>query len=610
MSRMCGHRVAILALLVLAYAVTASAQVTAGDASMNLNGSISTGYSGSFGNAGPSSHGIGFGGVADLSGFYHSSQFLTFDVSPFYNQSRNNSSYRSITDSTGLTARFNIFGGSKYPGYVNYSDVYNSEGTFFLPGTADFKTNGNSRSFGVGWSGRPTDTFSFSAGYQNSSNNSSVYGTNNRIQSHFHSLFATSTYTLDGFRLTGGIRHSNGNYSFPENLAGQTSQTSRVDTTTYNFSLSRGFARYATSTWSNFSRNTTGYDAMGTKDSATNDVLTGGVTLKPAKKLSLSATADYDDNLAATVYQAENSAGIAPLVLPPEKSHSWGVYGHAQYSPAEHFSLTGDVTHRQQLFLGTSFGATAYSGGMNYGHELFGGNFTGGAVVTRSELGISGGSLVALWSRAMYSRRIGPWNVNGSFGYSRHVETLLIGYTSSGYSYSTSVSRRFGKLSWSGTAGGSKSLFAQGDGTTTLTQTYSTSLAYQWFAVGGGYSKSSGLGLYTPQGIATPPTVPPTILPSPVLYGGRTYSVSVAATPVGGLIFSGSFVTTRSNTESELLSSNNRIQQANVYLQYRFRKVFFTAGYSRLLQGFSASTLAPAVVSAYYFGISRWFKVF
>ena len=53
-----------------------------------------------------------------------------------------------------------------------------------------------------------------------------------------------------------------------------------------------------------------------------------------------------------------------------------------------------------------------------------------------------------------------------------------------------------------------------------------------------------------------------------------------------------------------------RPDEANVYLQYKFRKVFFTAGYSRLVQGFSASTLAPEMLSTYYVGISRWFNFF
>jgi len=613
MSRTYARNAVILAVLVLLHTAVAAAQVTAGDASMNLNGSVSGGYSGSFADQGPSGHGFGAGGNADLSGFYYSPQFLSFDIAPFYDQSRNNSNYQSITASSGVTARVNLFDGSKYPGYVDYSDVYNSEGNFLLPGIANYRTNGNAQSFGVGWSGRPTDTLSFAAGYQGSANNSSVYGTSNNLDSHFHSFFASSNYNLDGFRLAGGVRYSNGNYSFPQIFAGQTSQTSQMDTTTYNLSMSKNVAWENTSTWVNFSRNTTGYNSLGTRDSQTDDIVMGGVSLKPAKKLDTSFGADYDDNLAATVYQAENSPNgvpVLPLVLPSEKSHSWGVYGQAQYSLADQFYFTGDVIHRQQLFLGTPLSSTAYSGGMNYGHSLLGGHFTGGATVTRSDLGTLGGSLVGLWSNAIYTRHISVWNVSGSFGYSRSAQTLLIGYTTSGYSYSTSLSRRFGTLNWNGTAAGSKSLLSENQGTTSYTQSYSTGLSSRWLGASAGYSRSSGMGIYTTQGIANSNGLPPSLLPSPIFYGGTTYSIGVGGEPIRGLTFSGSFSDTRSNTANGVLASNNHTQEAYTYMQYKFRKVFFTAGYSRLVQGFSASTLAPAMVSSYYVGISRWFKVF
>jgi hypothetical protein len=608
---MYGRNIVVLALLVLTQAAIASAQVTAGEASMNLSGSVSGGYSGSFTNLGPSSHGLGFGGIGDLSGFYHSPQFLTFNVAPFYDQSRNNSSYQSITDSTGVTASTTIFGGSKYPGNLSYSNVYNSEGNYLLPGIANYKTNGNSQTFGVAWTGSPTDTLSFSGGYQNASNNSSVYGTSNQIQSDFDSVFARLRYLVAGFRLDGGVRHSNGSYTFPEVLAGQTSQASQVDTTSYNFDLYRNVGWHGT-TWLNYTRNTTAYSALGTKDSETDDVVTAGVSLKPTKKLNTSFGADYDDNLAATLYRAENGAGaVIASVFPAEQSHSWGVYGDAQYDLVDQLYVTGSFVHRQQLFLGSSFNSTAYSGGVNYGRQLLGGRFTGSTIVTRSGLGTNGGSLVGLLSNAIYSRRIGVWNVNGSFSYSRSVQTLLIAYTTSGYSYSTSVGRRFNKFFWTGAASGSKSILSQEQGATSFTQSYSTALSYSWLGVSGAYSRSRGLGLYTSQGVATLPSgLPPPLVVSPIVYGGTTYSVGLGASPIRGLTLSGSFESSNSNTENGLLSSNNHTEEAYSYLQYKFRKVFFTAGYSRLIQGFSASTLAPAMVSTYYVGLSRWFNFF
>jgi hypothetical protein len=603
--------IVVLGLLILASATFASAQVTAGEASMNLSGSFSSGYSGSFGNLGSSSHGIGFGGVGDLSGFYHSPQFLSFDVAPFYDQSRTNSSYQSITDSSGVTASTSIFGGSKYPGSLTYSNIYNSEGNFLLPGVANYKTNGNSQTLGVGWSANPTDTLSFSAGYQDAGNNSSVYGTSNQIESDFQSIFAASHYRVAGFRLGGGVHYSNGSFSFPQIITGQTGQTSHVDTTTYNFDLSRSVA-WQGNTWLNYSRNTTAYDALGVKSSETDNVLTGGVSLKPTKKLNVSFGADYDDNLAATLYRVENNTGAVILsTFPAEQSTSWGVYGNAQYDVVDQLYVTGNFVHRQQHFLGSSFDSTAYSGGVNYGRQLLGGRFTGSMIVTRTGLGSNGGSLVGLLSNAIYTRRIGVWNVNGSFTYSRSIQTLLIAYTTSGYGYSTSVGRRFGKLYWTGSASGSKSMVSQELGANSFTQGYSTAFSYRWLGVSGAYSRSRGLGLFTSQGIAQlPPGLPPSLVLSTILYGGTTYSAGLGATPIRGLTFSGSYESTRSNTENGPLSSNNHTEEAYSYLQYKFRKVFLTAGYSRLIQGFSASTLEPAMVSTYYVGLSRWFNFF
>jgi hypothetical protein len=154
-------------------------------------------------------------------------------------------------------------------------------------------------------------------------------------------------------------------------------------------------------------------------------------------------------------------------------------------------------------------------------------------------------------------------------------------------------------------------MLAQVDSANSLSQNYSTGLSSRRLGASVGYAKSSGMGLYTSQGIASLPTgVPPTLLPSTVLYGGTTYSAGMGGMPIRGLTFSGNYAQTRSNTENGSLSSNNETKEANLYLQYKFRKVFFTAGYSRLVQGFSASSLAPAMVSTYYFGLSRWFNFF
>ena len=612
MTEVRGRWIGWAAAVLLGCCVPGWAQVQVGDQlALNLGGSVSGGYSGSQTNQGPSSNGLVFGGTANLSGYYHSAQFLSFDISPFLNQSRNDSNYQSITNSSGVNASTTLFGGSKYPGYVNYSDAYNSEGNFSVPGLGNYRTNGNGQTLGVGWSGNPTGLPSFSVGYQLGHNDYSLYGTNGEDHTQYQSIFATSTYSLAGFRLGGGYHYTNASYTLPQILSEESIPQTQSDSSTYNFNVSRNLALDG-STWANYTRTTTGYDALGVKDSQTADVVTGGVALKPSEKVSVQFSADYDDNLAGTVFQAATTAGaLLPLSIPEEKSHAWGVFGQTQYTPIDRFTLSGSVTYRQQLFLGTAYDSTAYSGGVTYGREVLGGQFTTTTIATESELSNNLGSMLGVLSNAIYVRKLGKWNISGSAGYSRNTQTILIAYTTSGYSFSTSVSRRIRSLIWSGTAAGSKSIVNQYQGADTLSQNYSTGLTHRWLGVSAGYSKSSGMGLFTAQGIAPLPTgVPPTLLPSTLLYGGRTYSVGVGSAPVRGLTFSGSFADAKSNTDNGLLSSNNHTQEASAYLQYKFRKVFFTAGYSRLLQGFSASTLAPALVSTYYVGLSRWFNFF
>ena len=151
--------------------------------------------------------------------------FYPLTLTPFYNQSRNDSTFQSITDSSGVTANTTIFGGSKYPGYVNYSKVYNSEGNYFVPGIANYRTNGNGQTLGVGWSATPSSALSLSVGYQHGNNNYSLYGQNGENYSHFQSFFASSNYTLAGFRLGGGFHYTDTSNTFPQILAGQTNRT-------------------------------------------------------------------------------------------------------------------------------------------------------------------------------------------------------------------------------------------------------------------------------------------------------------------------------------------------------------------------------------------------
>ncbi len=609
-------RVGARALLVLVVGLLGSSLPAWGQAhlgdqvSIDAAGSVSAGYAGSVTDEGPSDNGVAFGGIGNVNGFFHSPQFLSFDVSPFYNQSRDNSTNQSITDSSGVTANTSIFGGSKYPGYVNYSRVFNTEGNYFVPGISNYRTNGDSQTIGVAWGYNPNSSFSLRTGFQDGDNNFTIYGINGENYSHFRTLFASVVYSVAGFRMSGGVSNNDSSSTLPS-LLGESDQNSKADSTNYDFNVTHVLPLKG-DTWLNLSRTTTDYNAAGTSDNESTDVVTFGLVLKPTRRLSTDFNADYDDNLAGTIYQIENSAGvIAPMTLPSDQSHSWGVSGDAQYTLADHFYLTGTVSHQEQLFLGSTYNSTAYSGDVNYGHDVWGGKLTAGTIVTENSLGASGESTLGWLSNVTYVRKVGGWNISGAGGYSRNAQTILINYTTSGYNYSVATSHRLGSLHWNGSAGGSKSTVNGVNGSNSMTQSYTTGLSSRRLGGSVGYSQSSGLGLYTSQGIASVPTgLPPSVLPTTVLYGGTSYSAGVGGTPMRGLVFSGTFVKSKSNTDLSSVTSNNDTEEANIYVQYKVRKIFLTAGYSRLVQGFTASGTNPAMVSTYYVGLSRWFNFF
>jgi predicted porin len=80
--------------------------------------------------------------------------------------------------------------------------------------------------------------------------------------------------------------------------------------------------------------------------------------------------------------------------------------------------------------------------------------------------------------------------------------------------------------------------------------------------------------------------------------------------PVRRLTIAASYAKSSSNTATAGIASANQFESKSVLLQYQFRKMYFTAGYAQLQQGFSVSGIAPSNVSSYYFGVSRWFNFF
>jgi hypothetical protein len=595
----------------LSIGLRCAAQIHVGEETqLNLNGSLSGGYSGSYGDALPSGHGFIFGGNADLSGSYHDPNFLSFHINPYLNQSHQNSSFQSITDTSGIGASANIFGGSHFPGWINFNRNYNSTGTYAVPGLPDYVAHGDSQSLGVGWSESMPDWPSISVGYQQGASDYSVYGTDTQSTLKYRSFNTSVADTLKGFRVNGDLHYGFGNSRFPQINADQPAQIFNSDNTSYSLGVSHLLPTDGTASV-HFNQSDYDFNSRTSKDSGSVKSLDGFVNLNPTSKLTLDANTYYTNNLVGALIETiVNAGGAIETTTPSASSSSFSVMGDAVYSVNESLRLIGRADHRQQMFNHGSYGSNSYGGVVTYFHFFLGGRFNATQTVMRTTLDYSHESSLGLVSSVGYARSIGKWNTAGTFNYSQNQQTLLVTYSSSGYNYGATLGRKLGwKTYWNLGANGSKSLYNNQAGSGYFNQTYTMALTMNRIGASAAYSKSNGTGLLTPVGVVPTP-IPTPGLPSLVFYGGESYSYSLGGSPVRRLTFTASYVRALTRTTGADETSTNRNEITSVYMQYAFRKLSLNAGYTRLMQGFSASAVPPATANSFYIGISRWFNFF
>jgi hypothetical protein len=616
----------------------AAAQVTIGDdLSLNANGNISAGYSGNYGNQIDSSHGISVGGNAALTGFFYSPNFLSFDANPYYNQSRNNTGFGSISDATGVSLSSSIFGGSHFPGSVNYSTAYNNTGNYGIPGITSLNTDGNSQNFGINWGAFVPGLPTLSVGYQLGSSNYHLYGTNESGNADFNSFNINSSYNLVGFGLSAGIIHANSDALIPGVIIGGQTATSNADTTSYVFNVGHSFPWHGNFN-ANFSRTDLNSDYLGYTFNGDIDLVNANISMHPTPKLTFSLSGDYTDNLSGSLYQAlvpgtsssalggnssassinsavtsgGTSSGTTGLQsnAQQESSHGMDFLFNATYAFAKNLQADGLFERRQQSYLGTDYGSNLFGGGVTYTRQIAGGYLGSSVNLVDSTVDTSSQNQLGFNVTTNYSRRFGQWQGSGYFSYAQNVQTLLVTYTTSGYSFSGSLNRKIGRWYWSGSAGTGRSGLTAQPGTSSSSESFGTSLGTRYYSFSANYAKSDGNALASGGGLIPtqlPPIIPTNLL---VLYGGESYAIGFSAAPKRGLNASVSFVKSRSNLDNLGVSSWNNFEQANVYLQYQFRQLGMNGGYTHLVQGFSASGTAPASFSSFYIGVYRWFNFF
>ena len=596
----------------LLLAVPSVAQVKFGETSTNLNGTISSGYSATYGNLTPSTHDWTIGGDATFSGSFHSPNFLSFNVSPYLNQSSANSDFQSISNASGVNATVNVFNGSKFPGSVTYSKAYNQEGNYAVPGLADYVTHGNSDAFGINWSENIPDAPSFSAGFQTGNSSYSVYGINNQGNNTFYSTNLHSGYNWAGFNMGAYYVDGGGHSKIPALAAGEPSTEIRSDNSGEGFNVSH-LLPWQGSVSGNYNRSTWNSDYLGFNTSGTINLVNSVATVRPRNNLSVSGSANYSDNLAGQLAQSViGVGGIVPGFNSDQSSNSLDLLGIVSYTAMANLQTDAFVERRTQSFLGQDYGVTSYGGGASYTHTLAGGTLNGALNMSANAADNTGQDTLGFSASGNYSNIVKEWHLNGSFGYAQNVQTLLITYMSSYYNYSGNARRRWGQFSLGFGGGGANTALTNQPGTANSSQSYNANVAYGvWLIASGTYARSTGQALLTGTGLVPVP-IPSPILPTGLvsLYGGDSYSFSLSSIPTKRLVIAATFDKSITNTTNNSILSSNETNQFNSIVQYRVRKLNFISGYARLQQGFTGSGLPAQIISSYYMGVSRWFNFF
>jgi len=578
---------------------------------LSAGGLFTFGYSGDYGDVVSSQHGLTFGVDGRLAGYYYNPNFISFTATPYYNQSRDNSSYQSLTGATGISATVDLFKGSHFPGSVSYRYDRNSSGTFGLAGQPNFTTIGKGQGFGINWSALVPNLPTLSVGYTQGDGSGTIYGTSETTNSNTRLFNVRSGYQIVGFRLNAFYDRDSLNSKFPQFLAGQSESVQDSTGDDVGFGAQHAlplhgqfFANYNRS-----SADTTYFSDAGlisNRSSYTDDIVNTGVSFHPTQKLSLNVTENYTSNLNGYLSQSLGVNGIAePGLSLGSGAHSSTVGGGATYQFTNDLYATTQATYYDQQYFGKDYTGTYISGTVNYGKRLLD-MFTFSASVIDSSNG-QGTNALGFVGNVNFFHNIKRFQISGVFTYAQNVQSLLVTYTTSYYSYSANVHRRLpAGLQWTAAFNGSHSGLTNYQGTSSRGEGYSTSLGSRKFTATGNYTQSTGISLLGAGGFV-PVTGTPGVADF-ITFGGSSYGGGISVTPLRRLVIAGSFNRAISNTIGQTTSHNNT-EIFNAQMQYHLRRIGLQAGYTRFTQGISVVG-APANTTSYFAGISRWFDFF
>jgi len=578
---------------------------------LTAGGLFSFGYSGDYGNDISSDHGLTGGIDGKISGYYYNPNFLSFTAQPYYNQSRDDSSYQSLTGASGINGTANFFTGSHFPGSVSYRYDRNSSGTFGVAGQPNFTTVGKGDGFGINWSALVPDLPTLSVGYSQGGGSGTIYGTSEETQSSTRLFNIRSGYQVAGFRLNSFYDRNSLNSTLPEFLAGQSESVQ--DSTGNNIGLGaqhaaplhgQFFANFErSSAESNYFSNT---GQSSDTSHYTDDIVNAGASFHPTQKLSLNVTENYTSNLNGYLSQSLSTNGtVVPGIDLGSGAHSSTVGGGATYQFTNDLGVSAQATYYDQEYFGKTYTGTFLSGTVSYGKRLLDMFTFSGSVVDTSNG--QGTNALGFIGNVNFFHRFYGWQTSGVFSYAQNVQSLLVTYTTSYYNYSANARRRLpAGLSWTAAFNGNHSGLTNYQGTSSDSEAYSTTFGSRKFTLTGNYTQSSGISLLGAGGFVPVSGTPG--VSDFITFGGTSYGGGISATPIRRMIIAGSFSRAISNTMGPTISHNNT-EIFNAQLQYHLRRIGLQAGYTRFEQGISAAG-APANTTSYFAGITRWFDFF
>jgi hypothetical protein len=597
-------------------ALPAAAQLQVGEyLHMDASGNVGFNYAGSE-DQGLSGHGTGFTGNGTLSGNYYSPNFLNFTAQPFYNRSQSDSVFGSLTNTSGISSNVNLFGGTRFPGTVSYNTLFNDSSQFGVPGSdVGLAQHGNTQSFGIGWSALVPDWPTLTANYAINDTSNQLFGAQGNDTENDHTLTLLSTYRVDGFHLTGQFLHRNSDATFAELLEGSPGPvTSNSSTNSYSATATHSLP-LAGEFGVNFTHLTYGYDytdSYSTSNSGGSTSVNGNAGFHPTEKLGVSVFANYNDSLLGSIPQPILNNGTAVDMTSLGSFHSVLVGTDVYYQLLKNLGVHADVSHEYQSFLGQSYSATQFGGSANYifEHSLLQGlSFSLGVVDTAQQDTNTGLGFVGT---ASYNRKFSGWDIGGNFSYAQNVQTVMLVYTTSSYSYLASIKRRLADRTYflAGYSGSHSGITAN-SGTTSSADRVYTTLMHRGYIMNAFYTKSNGLAIFTPTGlVAIPGNLPPQVLGDNFTeYNSKGYGFGLGAT-THRLTISASWAKSYGDTADPILTTNNNNTLINAIMQYRLRKIYLNGGYTRLNQAVGTPGTSPIMVTSYYIGFSRWFNFF